>query len=272
MTAPFAKTAITPVHGIAPFVVEQPGVVKDPVDHFVRSLWTFDFEADNFPDIIASMRRVGTIQSGIAQGDTPASGTPIGEVVFGIGADNPRRSRLSTRFLIQPDAFEDTVPPTGGNGGDYDESIFIAIVAPVTGVVVPMDWVYFKEGLGEGVILPVPQIIDLAYEARAFESGKDLTEQFPGGFWQQGPGAAPGAIPTSIASTVVPGLFIGDGSDGNPPEFLANGRTPLEQRAYIEKNPTGLFMGFSFGFPGTLEADAVIIAASIAHSTAMVNG
>lgn len=270
MTAPFAKTGIVPVHGIAPFVVEQPGVIADPNDHFVRSLWTYDFEADNFPDLVASFRRVGTLLSGIEQGDQPGTSIPIDLSIFGIGADNPRSSRLSTRFTITEDVFEDTVPPTD-EADEYDESIFLAIIAPVTRVIEPKDWVLVASGPTTALALPIPQVADLDYRARNFPSNEDVSQEFLGGLFIDN--FAPGAIPTSLTGNpVVPALFIGDGSDGNPPEILANGRTPAEQLAYIQKNPAGIYMGFAFGEAGTITSDEHLITASIAHSIAMVNG
>lgn len=208
------------------------------------------------------MKRVATVKSNFEAGSAviPTAGIPDVGLLTN-GAEPPRVSRQSTRFGFVRELFD--------NHQDYDEQLFLAISPAVPGTVTAKSWVRLDEpppGILSFLILPVPQAGDLDFRGRSFD-GEDVTgDDISGGWFVSG--ILTGNAIYNGGVNFFPLIFTTDGSDGNPPQPLALGRTLDQQIDYIAKNPGGLFLGWLMGGGDVF----TWVTASIAHSKAMVNG
>ncbi|MCP4244703.1 MAG: hypothetical protein GY772_29520 [bacterium] len=273
--APLARSAVTTINGICPFSHAQDGVVGDPNPNLVRSLWAYDATKQTLPEVVDSMVRVSSFESALQAGETP-SGPPLPPEMIPIYCDQARRSAMSTRFTLYPNAFTDEQDPRDdpqvGNG-DYDEKAFIAIMAPLKRLVEPSDFFAVQPAADPFVVICVAQALNFQFQAYNAVSMADQT----GSIWF--PGASAASYPFNGAlspysppagSPTFPNIFVNDGTDGTPPVPVAQGRTPAQVVEYAAANSDQLYIGFTFTGGATGGNATTLIDISVGHSTAPV--
>jgi hypothetical protein len=274
--APTARSSVLPYHGLAPFEEGKDAVVEPPVDHFFRSVWTYDgADAADLTLLEDSMRRVPTIESKLENADPPAATLPFELTQTLFGSTSVRASRLSTRFMLFEDFFTEPETTQRSSPGqlaypNYEEQYFFGVAAPVPHVVTPEDWVALTPDI---LMLPIGHAYHLNGNVRT-PVWEDNVPDWAVGWIVGGPDPlVPGVLPWEQvpADSGLAALATTDGSDGNPPQLLAKGRTIAQQLDYIQKNPGGVYMLVPFWAEDASVA-VDLITASIAHSTPMVNG
>jgi len=276
--APLANTVVNTVNGICPFSAAQDGVLGQPNTNLVRSLWAYDLQKETLPEVVDSMVRVASFE------------TRLAAKIF---CDQFRSSALSSRFLIYPNIYAPQTQPgsttvastTAGlqNGESYIETAFIAIVAPLVGLLEPSDYMAV-----DGPGLPPPELVNIPCIAEAynfqFQTYNPVTlEPTTGNDWAPGstlgsPAPLNGSIsfysPPVAPWPYFPNIFLNDGADGTAPVPLALGRTPEQVAEYAAKNSDQLYLGYTFICDNAYEGlgEPALVELSLGHSTAPVNG
>ncbi len=291
MVAPFAKSAVIPTAGLAPFRYNQDAVDGDPNAMFWRSLWTYNGRLQTVPEVAASFKRVMTAESGLQGGLPPFEPevVPFGNVLPG----QQRRSALATRATVWQNFFP-TVADSQ-EGYNYSDNHFVGIFKPTPGILAGMDFNKVSIDFSALPSPPFPVIGVQDFAAPPVGKALNYNERFrePSGRDVTGPDYRPtitGNIPVQLryydeaiiqsaadAAGVwpysIPAIFLSDGSDGNAPELLANGRSVDQQIAFLQNpdNANKIFFGFGAQIDLAEDATVAFTTASLGHSITITN-
>ncbi len=282
--APLARSAVTSIHGICPFSHAQDGVVGDPNPNLIRSLWAYDNSKATLPEVVGSMVRVSSFESALMAGEIPTGQTtPVPPDIIALYCDQPRRSALSSRFILYPDVFTDEQygpPSVAGDlqNGFFNEQAYIAIFAPVTRLLVPSDVKVASDGANDVNYFCTAQAYNFQFSAYR----TDTLERTNGSDYVPG-GAVSSSSLFNFNGTLAPyspvappevflTMFENDGSDGSPPVPVAQGRTPQQVADYAAANSDQLYLGYCFLRTDSGVGDPALIELSVGHSIAPVNG